>query len=81
MSVCKACGGEITIAQDEETGDIVPLELFTASAGPDRYRILVADAEGMEHRTQVFVRKLPADSPREGYVDHRVDCDRYASHN
>lgn len=68
MTTCPACGATVTLAQDVNTGERVPLEAYTDS-GTDapRYRALGSEQP-------IKVERVPANSPGDFYPDHRFDC-------
>lgn len=66
MPSCGRCGGTILVSQTRE-GENVPLEPYTATTGPGRYRVL-------EPGPPRIVERVADSVPKEGFVDHRLDC-------
>jgi hypothetical protein len=66
MASCSACGANITHAKTE-TGENVPIERWTDTDGPDRYRIIKLGPP-------LIVAKVAHGSPIDAYPDHRRDC-------
>lgn len=66
-STCPACGANIDLATDIATGETVPLEKNTESAGDAaRYRVISG--------APLTVRRVPDDAPGTFFPDHRFDC-------
>lgn len=65
---CPACGANVLLVKDVDTGEMVPLETNTdAAADADRYRIV---STGPPWKA----RRVPVNAPGDFYPDHRFDC-------
>lgn len=64
-ATCPDCGAEITHAVTAN-GERVPLEKWTDSTGPNRYRVV--------NFTPLTVEPVSESSPIDAYPDHRLDC-------
>jgi hypothetical protein len=71
MASCPACGANITHAKTAD-GENVPLEKYTDTSGPDRYRIIDAVSPPV-------VEKVPPSSTLDCFPDHRLDCPDYGN--
>jgi hypothetical protein len=66
-AICRACGANIDIAEDMDSGERIPLERNTdPSADADRYRIVEVNP--------LRVRQVPKAAAGDYYPDHRFDC-------
>jgi hypothetical protein len=66
MASCPSCGADITHAVTE-AGENIPLEKWTDTTGPRRYRVT-------RFGPPDTVALLAESSPVQGYPDHRLDC-------
>jgi hypothetical protein len=66
-ATCPACGANVDVARDVDSGEIVALEVYT-DAGPDapRYRVLEV--------SPLIVARVPDHAVGDYYPDHRFDC-------
>lgn len=66
-STCQACGANIDVATDIDTGERVGLEKHTdASGDAPRYRIVELNP--------LKVQRVPANASGAFYPDHQFDC-------
>lgn len=66
-TVCPACGANVDVALDIDTGEQVVLEVNTdASSDAPRYQYVTFDP--------VVVQRVPDNAPGDYYPDHRFDC-------
>ena len=71
---CQACGANITVAIDIDTGERVPLEPYEDSATDvPRYRV-------MGSTQPIRVQRVPQNAPGSFYPDHRFDCPNHPDH-
>lgn len=72
QGACPNCGTTVDLAKDAETGETVPLELYTDShSAAPRYRVLrIEDNHSIVER--VVARASGAFQP-----DHRYDCSAF----
>lgn len=65
---CPACGANVDLAQDIDTGEMVPLEKNTdASSDAARYRVVNSGPP-------LKVQRVPDNAPGDFFPDHRFDC-------
>lgn len=65
---CPACGATVDLAQDINTGERVPLEVYTDASGEaPRYRIV-------SNGPPLTCERVPDTAPGDFYPDHRFDC-------
>lgn len=65
MASCPDCGANVTHAKTK-AGENVPLERWTDSTGPRRYRVIAF--------APLTVEPVSPASPIDAYPDHRLDC-------
>ena len=64
---CPACGANIDLAKDVDSGEMVALEKHTdASSDAARYRVV--------GYSPLTVQRVRDDAPGDFYPDHRFDC-------
>lgn len=66
MPDCRGCGAEIQVAKTPE-GESIPLERWTDSTGPHRYKIV-------ELGPPLIVELVAESATTAAYPDHRLDC-------
>lgn len=66
---CPACGGEVDIVVDVDTGETLPVEINTDASGEaDRYRYVgFVNGKGQ-------VKKVSPEAAGDFHPDHRFDC-------
>lgn len=65
---CPCCGANVLLAENIDTGEKVPLEVYTdAAADADRFRIV---STGPPWKAQ----RVPTNAVGDFYPDHRFDC-------
>lgn len=66
MASCPDCGASITHAKNS-AGENIPIERWTDSSGPGRFRIIKLGPP-------LVVEPVSPASPIDAYPDHRLDC-------
>lgn len=64
-TACPACGANVDVALDVDTGDTVVLEINTDAS---------SDAPRYQYVTPTTVKRVPDTAPGDFYPDHLFDC-------
>ena len=67
-TTCQACGANVDMARDMETGEMVALEKYTdASSDARRFRVI-------NNGPPLTVQRVPDSAPGDFFPDHAFDC-------